>query len=110
MTDFKHLPPECDPLCEWRHCLRKGEDKGSFVHGQGYVSYHKTPKHVCLTRHVSGCPDGPVNGRPSPDWGEFIEAIGDEMGMVKCTAKTRRVMKRMQNLIIQLSTAIEAPR
>jgi hypothetical protein len=47
----------CEPRkCQFRSCFRPGEDKGSFVQGRGYVSYHKVPKKVCMTRHLHGCP------------------------------------------------------
>jgi hypothetical protein len=36
--------------------MRAGEDKGTFVQGRGYTSYHKVPKPVCMTRHLHGCP------------------------------------------------------
>lgn len=37
-------------------CYHVGEDKGTFVQGRGYTSYHKTPRLVCMTRHLHGCP------------------------------------------------------
>lgn len=37
-------------------CYCPGEDKGIFAQGRGYTSYHKTPRLVCMTRHLHGCP------------------------------------------------------
>ena len=39
------------------NCYRLGQDKGPYSPGRGYTSYHKTPKWVCMRRHLHGCPD-----------------------------------------------------
>ena len=64
----KKLPPECDFWCAFRHCFQKGFDKGPYVVGRGYTSYYKKPKYVCMHRLLVGCPDGPIDGRPLPEW------------------------------------------
>lgn len=46
-----------DEDCEHRPCFSLGFDKGSFVQGRGYTSYHRDgARPVCWTRHLSGCP------------------------------------------------------
>ena len=40
-----------------------GENKGTYVQGQGYTSYHKTPIPLCMTRERCGCP----HPLPEPD-------------------------------------------
>lgn len=50
--------------CWKRRCMSAGEDKGSFTQGVGYTKYHATPRPVCTTRHLHGCPadcDSPEN-------------------------------------------------
>lgn len=42
--------------CQARSCLHVGEDKGTFVPGRGYTSYHKNPTLMCMTRMLHGCP------------------------------------------------------
>lgn len=42
--------------CAGRECFRLGFDKGTFVQGRGYTSYHKKERPVCMTRHLHGCP------------------------------------------------------
>ena len=54
----KRLPPECDYWCNFRPCLHKGWDRGPYIRGQGYTSYHKKPIYVCMRRFLEGCPDG----------------------------------------------------
>ena len=49
-----------DRACFERPCFRRGEDKGTFVQGRGYTSYHPQPRRVCMTRHLLGCPDNSV--------------------------------------------------
>lgn len=46
----------CQQGCGRRSCFRLGQDKGTFTPGRGYTSYHKTPRWVCMTRHLHGCP------------------------------------------------------
>lgn len=64
----KKLPSECDFWCSFRFCFQKGFDKGPYVAGRGYTSYYKKPKYVCMHRFLTGCPNGPVDRRPLPDW------------------------------------------
>ena len=45
-----------DRICPKRSCFHLGQDKGTFAQGRGYTSYHKTPRWVCWTRHLHGCP------------------------------------------------------
>lgn len=45
-----------DEKCCARPCLHVGEDKGTYVQGRGYTSYHKDPKLCCMTRMLRGCP------------------------------------------------------
>lgn len=45
-----------DDKCCARSCLHIGEDKGTFVQGRGYTSYHKNPWLTCFTRKLHGCP------------------------------------------------------
>lgn len=47
----------CDRNCVSKKCFWLGQDKGTFVQGRGYTSYHKTPRWVCMRRHLHGCPD-----------------------------------------------------
>lgn len=46
--------------CRERKCYVLGFDKGTFVQGRGYTSYHKKERPVCMTRHLCGCPHGSV--------------------------------------------------
>lgn len=50
-------------VCAFRSCMHAGEDKGSFRPGFGYTRYHESPRPVCVTNHLHGCPT-PV---PEPD-------------------------------------------
>lgn len=52
-----------DSLCPSRSCFQLGADKGNYVQGRGYVSYHKEPKWVCWRRHMHGCPSVGVCGQ-----------------------------------------------
>lgn len=45
-----------DRRCAERPCFWFGFDKGTFVPGRGYTSYHKEERPVCLQRHLHGCP------------------------------------------------------
>lgn len=46
-----------DGLCPLRSCYHRGEDKGTFVQGRGYTSYHRDgPRLVCGQRQYHGCP------------------------------------------------------
>lgn len=45
-----------DKKCLSRKCFWLGQDKGSYVAGRGYTSYHKTPQWCCMRRHLHGCP------------------------------------------------------
>ena len=55
--DFLGLPPECDELCEFRICLHKGYNKGSYAVGRGYTSYYSKPIYCCMHRLNHGCGD-----------------------------------------------------
>jgi len=46
--------------CPSKPCFWLGEDKGNFVQGRGYTSYHKKILFVCFTRHLHGCPASSV--------------------------------------------------
>jgi len=46
-----------DDRCQARSCLRIGENKGVFVPGRGYTSYHRNPRLECRQRAMHGCPD-----------------------------------------------------
>lgn len=46
----------CDKECASRGCFSLFSDKGVYVQGRGYVSYHKKERWVCGTRHLHGCP------------------------------------------------------
>jgi hypothetical protein len=37
-------------------CFQMMSDKGTFVQGRGYTSYHSKERWVCGTRHLHGCP------------------------------------------------------
>lgn len=70
------LPPECDLLCEWRHCFSKGFDRGIFVPGKGYSHYFDKPKLICTFRMLNGCPtyqNTPM--RVLPDFKKMINDI-----------------------------------
>lgn len=56
----KKLVEVKDKDCATRSCFQLGQDKGTFVQGRGYVSYHKEPKWVCLRRMIHGCPTAAV--------------------------------------------------
>jgi hypothetical protein len=45
-----------DQDCKTRSCFTLGADKGTFVAGRGYTSYHKEQRWVCWRRHTQGCP------------------------------------------------------
>lgn len=45
-----------DRQCFDRSCFRLGFDRGTFVQGRGYVSYHTEKRAVCMTRFLHGCP------------------------------------------------------
>lgn len=45
-----------DSLCAERSCFILGVDKGTFVPGRGYTSYHKEQRWVCQRRMLHGCP------------------------------------------------------
>jgi len=42
--------------CANRTCFVLGFDKGTYVQGRGYTSYHKKERPVCFTRFMHGCP------------------------------------------------------
>ena len=45
-----------DKSCATATCFSLGQDKGTFVQGRGYTSYHAKPRWVCMRRHLHGCP------------------------------------------------------
>jgi hypothetical protein len=45
-----------DKGCAKRSCFQLGFDKGTFVQGRGYTSYHAKQKPVCMRRFLHGCP------------------------------------------------------
>jgi hypothetical protein len=49
-----------DKNCASRSCFALFADKGHFVPGRGYTSYHKEVKWCCGTRHLHGCPTSGV--------------------------------------------------
>lgn len=49
-----------DSLCKKRKCFQLGQDKGTFVAGRGYTSYHAKPRWVCMRRMLHGCPSAGV--------------------------------------------------
>ena len=103
MIDYRELPPECDSLCEYRNCFHKGENNGTFSLGRGYTSFFKTPEYVCMTRMLNGCPHGPINERPMPDFNKFMKEITEEIDNAKCTKKVKRQMDKYKNIIRMLS-------
>ena len=88
MTDFSKLPPECDELCRYRECFQHGENKGTFIPGRGYTSYHKKPIHVCMTRHMNGCPDDRMR---TVKWDE-----------IKANVNKSRCSKKLKILIVEI--------
>ncbi len=52
----KHRVDVVDVKCKDRDCFQLGFDKGTFVQGRGYTSYHKKELPVCMRRHLHGCP------------------------------------------------------
>lgn len=63
MVRFPKLRQSFDVLdkeCVSRPCFWPGEDKGIYVQGRGYTSYHKKPRKVCMQRHLYGCPTASV--------------------------------------------------
>ena len=52
-----------DSLCQWRTCLRLGEERGVFPQGVGYRRPEGKLRLVCLTRDCHGCP----HPLPAPD-------------------------------------------
>jgi hypothetical protein len=45
-----------DHLCKTRSCFVLGVDKGTFVPGRGYTSYHAKQRWCCQQRMLHGCP------------------------------------------------------
>jgi len=59
MVKVRHEGKLVDVLkkdCLSRSCFMLGFDKGTYVQGRGYTSYHKKERPVCMTRHLNGCP------------------------------------------------------
>lgn len=97
--DFSELPPECDVLCEWRRCLHRGYNKGSYTPGRGYTSYYAKPIYVCLYRMQHGCPQP----RPTPDLQTMITDLQAKTHSLKMTKKVRAEISRLYKIIRLLS-------
>ena len=108
MSDFDKLPPQCDVLCKYRKCLRKGYIKGHFVQGRGYTSYFKKPKYTCETCAYRGCPLGPTSDRRSlPDRAQMMSKIRDEIIGAKCTARVRKQLFEYADIIDKLLLSVD---
>lgn len=88
------LPSECDALCPRRACFRPGEDKGTYVQGRGYTSYHKQPIPCCMTRLLHGCPHS-NDARVWPNWKEDAEDFGNRIAQAKCSVKVRKLLREI---------------
>lgn len=96
-SDYAKLPPECDPLCEWRQCLHRGEDKGPYSPGRGYTSYYDKPKYVCMNRMIHGCPYY-GGSRSVPDMRQVLRDLEDKIYATKTTMKVRDLLLRQLNV------------
>ena len=69
MAERRYKAEVCEPkVCPFRSCLSPNEDKGTYVQGRGYTSYHKNPKLVCWNRHLRGCyGNGDSIPEPNPE-------------------------------------------
>lgn len=99
--DYSKLPPECDPLCEFRQCLQKGKNEGPYVTGRGYTSRYTDPVYVCLSRMHNGCvsvkhlADNKGNPlSPIPDFGKMLETFDKQISDAKMTRKLRDMLKK----------------
>ena len=106
-SDPLAMPPECDPLCRFRGCYNKGEDKGTFSPGRGYTSYYKTFNPACMQRLHHGC-----RGR-TLTIGQQAKAVKWAMGMLRSTRKLERqaglrVMDALVLFLEELSEPAEA--
>lgn len=78
-----------DALCAFRECCQPGEDKGSFVTGRGYTSYHAKPRPCCRTNHLHGCPSPLPAADPAEVLTHHFAAI---RASARHTVKTRLVI------------------
>ena len=97
--DYSKLPPECDFLCQYRNCLHKGENKGSYTVGRGYTTYYDKPYYVCVTRMLRGCPDGIINHRKLPLFEKIEKEIKLEIENAKATNKVKNQMRKYLAII-----------
>ena len=107
MTDFSQLPPECDALCEWRTCLHKGENRGTFSVGRGYTSYYEKPVYVCMYRQHHGCGNNRID-LSLLNTKEMLKDIEFKIQELKMTNKARGYMNRLKNLIELLAEIIRS--
>jgi hypothetical protein len=105
--DYSKLPPECDALCQWRDCLHKGEDKGTYQPGRGYTSYYKKPEYVCMTRLTQGCP-WVNNHRTLPDTKKMMSQLRDMIDSSKASRKVKANMLELVKIITLLLNIIES--
>jgi len=85
--EFAYGCNECGEFAWWRPCFQPGEDKGDYVRGRGYVSYHDHPQKVCMSRLLHSCPgnwwrekDGRlIHERLPPSFKEIAEYIEAEV-------------------------------
>lgn len=82
------IPPECDPLCIFRNCYAKGEDKGSYVVGRGYTGYYQ-PEPCCMTRLRQGCGDARI-AITSEETVKALEFILEYLNGIKVPKRDRK--------------------
>ncbi len=87
------LPPECDFLCWFRSCYKKGEDKGSFTQGVGYTKYHDNFIPCCMTRLLHGC------GAPWKDSVNMSLALTWCLSKLKENTKEKNIAMRVLELL-----------
>jgi len=92
--DYDQLPPECDALCEFRDCLQKGEDKGTYTIGRGYTSYRKEPRYVCVTRMNRGC--GANRNLSNVDIKQLINKYKEKLDLFK---SPKQIVNQLLSLI-----------
>lgn len=108
-SDFTKLPPECDSLCNYRDCLHRGYDKGSYSPGKGYSNYRKKPMYCCLTRLSQGCPGthSPIDREfimPAPNWEKVLDGIQAKIDdrETRRTARSRQELMECRDIIVYL--------
>lgn len=104
MKDIVLYPPkpaECDALCAYRLCYQWGEDKGTYVQGQGYTSYHAKPIPACMTRLMHGCP---VDARVVISARMAVDITADlaERSMNARTAKDTRELNKLLKAVLNI--------